>query len=93
MKRLTVFAKCILASLPAILFIAYTLLCPFCYMDEEYPAWRFEKEVVSGKEYDGRSFDTVVIGDSGAMSSIIPSVLGDSVINLAVGGATSIEMY
>lgn len=93
MKRLTVFAKCILAALPAILFIAYTLLCPFCYMDEEYPAWRFEKEVVSGKEYDGRSFDTVVIGDSGAMSSIIPSVLGDSVINLAVGGATSIEMY
>lgn len=93
MKRVKFFGKCILAAAPAILLVAFTLLYPLCYMDEEYPAWLFEKKVVTGQEYDGESFDTVVIGDSGAMSSIIPSVLPGSVINLAVGGATSIEMY
>ncbi len=85
--------KCILASVPAIVLIAYTLLCPACYMDEEYAAWHFEKRVTEGKEYGGADFDTVILGDSGAMSSLIPARLGDSCLNMAVGGATPIEMY
>ena len=93
MKTLRFFAKCILAALPAIALIAYTLLFPMCYMDEEYPAWRFTRLVSEGKEYPGESFDTVILGDSGAMSSIIPEYFDGSCINLAVGGATAIEMY
>ncbi len=93
MKRFTIFAKCIAAALPAIVLCAYTLLCPFGYMDSEYPAWRLKKEVAEGRKYAGERFDTVVLGDSVAMSSVIPEVLGDSVVSLACGGATSIEMY
>ncbi|MCR5473701.1 MAG: hypothetical protein K6F28_00705 [Lachnospiraceae bacterium] len=93
MKRIRFLAKCILASIPAIALIAYTLLCPFCYMDEEYPAWTYTKHVAEGKECAGEDFDTVILGDSVAMSSIMPALMDGSCVNLAVGGATSIEMY
>lgn len=93
MQTLKFISKCILASVPAIILIAFTLLSPFCYMDEEFPAWRFKKQAAAGHEYDGADFDTVILGDSGAMSSLIPEGLGSSCINLAAGGATSIEMY
>ncbi len=93
MTKLKFLAKCIMASVPAIALIAYTLLCPICYMDNEYPKWAYEKAVVSGKEYPGESFDTVILGDSGAMSAIMPEYMDGKCINLAVGGATSIEMY
>ena len=85
--------KCILAAAPAIVLAAFTLLCPYCYMDEDFPAWDFKKRVASGREYDGKSFDTVILGDSGAMSSLMASKLDDSCINMAVGGATPVEMY
>ncbi|MBO4267498.1 MAG: hypothetical protein J5910_09970 [Lachnospiraceae bacterium] len=93
MKALKFAAKCILATVPAIALIAFTLLCPFCYMDEEYPAWRHAKETSRGDLYDGADFDTVILGDSGAMSSIKPELVGKGCVNLAIGGATSIEMY
>ena len=93
MKTIRFLAKCILAALPAIALIGFTLLCPLCYMDEEYPAWDLTKQVAAGREYDGKSFDTVILGDSGAMSSIMPNLIDGSCVNLAVGGATSIEMY
>lgn len=93
MKILKFTAKCILAALPAIALIAFTLLYPLCYMDEEYPAWLYSKSVSEGAECKGESFDTVILGDSGAMSSIMPALTDENCINLAVGGATSIEMY
>ncbi len=93
MKTIKFTAKCILAALPAIILIAFTLLCPFGYMDEEYPAWEYSRRVANGKECVGKNFDTVILGDSGAMSSIMPGLCDEDVVNLAVGGATSIEMY
>ena len=85
--------KCILASVPAIALIAFTLLCPLCYMDEEYPSWDYTGRVSKGTEHAGENFDTVILGDSGAMSSIMPELSDTKCVNLAVGGATSIEMY
>lgn len=93
MKYIKFLAKCILAATPAIILIAYTLLCPFCYMDEEYPAWSFSKNVAYDNEFEDQDFDTLILGDSGAMSSFVPEVLSDGTVNLAVGGATTIEMY
>lgn len=92
MKYIKFLLKCILAASPAIILIAYTLLCPFCYMDEEYPAWKYTMDVVAG-ETGEQYYDTVILGDSGAMSSFIPEMLFDSTVNLAVGGGTSLEMY
>lgn len=95
MKYIKFLLKCILAASPAIVLIVYTLTMPFGYMDEEYASWRFTKRVSCGQELAGEYFDTVILGDSGAMSSYVPEVLSPSgkCINLAVGGATSIEMY
>ncbi len=93
MKAIRFFAKCILAAIPAIALIAFTILIPFGYMDEEYPAWEYTKNVAAGDECEGSDFDTVILGDSGAMSSIIPQLSKGSCVNLAVGGATPIEMY
>ncbi|MBO4889436.1 MAG: hypothetical protein J5574_00475 [Lachnospiraceae bacterium] len=93
MKIIKFIAKCILAAVPAIALIAFTLCCPDCYMDEEYPSWKFTGRVAQGKEYAGKNFDTVILGDSGAMSSIMPELSESECVNLAVGGATSIEMY
>lgn len=93
MRYVKFFAKCILAALPFILVIGFTAFCPNMYMDEEYPAWRFSKAVSSGKEYVGKDFDTIILGDSGAMSSMMPDMMSDSTVNLAVGGGTSIEAY
>ena len=87
--------KCILASIPIVALITYTILCPMGYMDEEYASWRFSKEVSTGKLYENQDFDTIILGDSGAMSSFVPEILSEKgkCINLAVGGGTSIEMY
>ena len=93
MKYIRFISKCILAALPAIVLIAFTLLYPLCYMDEEYPAWDFTASVSEGKMYEGKSFDTVILGDSGAMSAIEPALMDEECVNMAVGGATSIEMY
>jgi len=92
-RTVKIIGKFILASVPLLVLIAFTVLYPVCYMDEEYEAWNYAALVSSGKEYDGKSFDTVILGDSGAMSSIMPTLFEESCVNLAVGGATSIEMY
>ena len=93
MKYFKFVIKCIFAAMPIIAIVVYTLMCPFCYMDEEYPSWRYTKDVASGKLYNGEYFETVILGDSGAMSALVPELLSDSCINLSVGGGTSIEMY
>lgn len=85
--------KCIACLIPLAALIIYTLLCPMYYMDEEYPSWKYKKEVAEGSIGE-QYYDTVILGDSGAMSALVPSKISDdSCVSLAVGGATSIEMY
>lgn len=93
MKALNFFAKCILAALPVVALCAFTILCPMCFMDREYPGWRHALKTSEGRLYDGKSFDTVILGDSGAKSSLVPEYIDGSCVNLALGGATPIEMY
>lgn len=93
-KRITNFIlKCVACLIPLAVLMGFTLLAPMCYMDEEYPAWRYVKEVSTGKIGEDY-YDTVILGDSVAKSSIIPDELtGGSCVSLAVGGATSADMY
>lgn len=106
MKNFKFFLKCIFALFPILAVILYTALVPYGYMDIEYPAWKYTKDVASGKVPsalntsavgDYTSFDTVILGDSRAMADLIPEYINASTshssVNLAVGGATSIEMY
>ncbi len=90
--------KCILASLPLLLLIGYTALFPAAYMDAEYPSWVYTKAIVSKKQpvLTGAADEAdmiLILGDSRAMADLIPRELGGSAQNLALGGATTIEMY
>ncbi len=82
--------KCILLAMPAVILVLYTALFPFAYMDEEYPAWAYSKAM--SKESLGSDI-TLVLGDSRAMADLIPEKMAEPALNLAVGGATTIEMY
>lgn len=92
-KTVKFILKCFACLVPLIAMAAFISFAPMCYMDEEYPSWRYLKEVTTGKvgqEY----YETVILGDSVAKSSIIPEKLsGEGCINLAVGGATAVDMY
>lgn len=59
-------------------------------MDSEYPAWKYTKDISKNSSAE---YDTVILGDSRAMADLIPEEFNTSSVNLAVGGATSIEMY
>ncbi len=84
------FLKFILAILPLIIWCLFTYFCPLAYMDEQYPSWHYVRSVI----YDSSvSYDTVILGDSTAKSSLNPTLLSDSTVSLALGGTTPIEMY
>lgn len=89
-KNVRFFIKLICALLPLLLLIMYTALVPFGYMDSEYPGWKYTDNVIS--DANGLP-DSVILGDSRAMADLIPSEEDLPAVNLAVGGATSIEMY
>lgn len=89
MKNVKFLLKCILVLLPVISVVLYTALVPYGYMDIEYPSWEYTKNVT--KQAD--SPKTLILGDSRAMADLIPAEFDSSAVNLAVGGATSIEMY
>ncbi|MCR5356311.1 MAG: hypothetical protein K6E63_02805 [Lachnospiraceae bacterium] len=95
MKRYALFfAKCILMLIPLFVIEGFTLLFPMCYMDEEYPSWHYTKMVEEGRVRPVSSGEaSVILGDSRAMADMIPGMMGDSYVNLGVGGATPVEMY
>lgn len=113
MRNVKFILKCILALLPIIAVVLYTALFPYGYMDKEYAAWDYTKDISHGK-LTGKSItsiegtdgptavfsagkvttpSTLIIGDSRAMAALVPECIDDKTVNLAVGGATSIEMY
>ncbi|MCR5734570.1 MAG: hypothetical protein K6G22_08200 [Lachnospiraceae bacterium] len=99
MKKAGIFlAKCLLALVPVLIMILYTALLPMGYMDTEYPSWKYTKDEQrglfgAGEKGTQQEINTVIIGDSRAMADLIPEKLSDDTVNLAVGGATAIEMY
>ena len=92
--------RLLLLGIPLFLLSAYIWNKPMDYMDVEYALWQEEKDFVRGVGENGNGVsitedpDILVIGDSRAKSSIIPKELTDrSIYNMAIGGATSLEMY
>lgn len=60
------------------------------YMDIEYPYWIQQKDYIFS---DNVQQEILLLGDSKVKTGIISTEMGDNVYNLALGGATSIEMY
>lgn len=88
-ENLKFVGKCILAASPFILAIVFIFLCPMAYMDNEYPARRYTREVLRNDS----AYETLILGDSRAMADIMPCELNQDSVNLACGGMTSIENY
>ena len=63
---------------------------PFTYMDGEYPYWQQQKDYVHTKS---DKQEVIFLGDSRMKAAIIPNQLCENAYNLAVGGATTVEMY
>ncbi len=82
-------------SIPLVIVCVYTGLNFMGCLSVEYPMWAEEKDYVNQPPVDGRSAETIIIGDSRAKSGIIPGLIRDdgSVYNIAIGGATAMEMY
>ncbi len=93
-KQLRLLRNFILISLPLIALMLAALILPMAYMRAEYVVWAEEWDYVNQKHGDDRP-KTLIIGDSRAKSSIIPQMLTDDkdIYNIAIGGATPIEMY
>ena len=62
----------------------------YTYMDEEYPYWLQQKHYIFANA-DKAEF--LFLGDSRAKMGIIPRIIHDKAYNLALGGATPLEMY
>ncbi len=92
-KNIVFFLKCMLAAAPVLMVVLYTAFCPFGYMDQEYPSWKYTKDFNKGRISREEDDEVIILGDSRAMADLVPRYMGDNVYNLAVGGATAIEMY
>jgi len=94
-KRIKLLRNFILVSLPLIALMLAALILPMGYMSEEYVVWAEEWDYVNLYKHEASCPSTLIIGDSRAKSSIIPAKLSDKgdIYNIAIGGATPIEMY
>lgn len=88
--KLKLFRNFILISIPLIALCAAAYILPMSYMTVEYVMWDEEFEN-SEKPFIDAS--TLIIGDSRAKSSVLPALLHEDTYNIAIGGATPIEMY
>ena len=80
----------ILISIPLIVLCVLAYVLPMSYMSVEYVMWDEEFE---NSENPYISADTLIIGDSRAKSSVLPALFHEDTYNIAIGGATPIEMY
>lgn len=85
--------KCLLAVVPILLlWYIYADLTSYYYMDFEYPSWMQELEYIQTPNGDYNQM--VVLGDSTAMAGYRPVIVdGYNTYNLALGGASMIDMY
>ena len=87
---LKLFRNFILLSLPLIIlsFVAY--LMPMDYMSVEYTMWQEESDFVN--QPTSRPYDTLIIGDSRAKSSIIPEQMGKNAAKVVEVVGTKIDV-
>ena len=89
-KKLKLFLNLILLSIPLFALCAAAFILPMSYMAVEYVEWDEEFENSEEPYIDAK---TLIIGDSRAKSSVLPAKLHEDTYNIAIGGATPIEMY
>ena len=87
---LTLIIKLVAFVLTPILSICLSVsLFPFRFMDGDYAMYLQTYQ----KVHWGGDYRVLILGDSSGKAGLIPTVLGDDVYNLAVGGFSPIEQY
>ena len=89
-EKLKLLRNFILLSIPLVILCVLAYLLPMSYMTTEYVMWDEEFENSASPYIDA---ETIIIGDSRAKSSVLPALLHEDTYNIAIGGATPIEMY
>lgn len=83
--------KCILGLMPILLWYIYMVEGAFSFMDEEFPYWMQQKDYISRTDNYN---EMIILGDSTSKSSFRPNLISNhSIVNLSLGGASSVEMY
>ena len=77
--------------LPFICIPLYSKYNMIDFIDEETPYYIWNRDFCTSQHESG--YKTVFLGDSTANAAFIPEALSDSVVNLAMGGATPAECY
>lgn len=57
------------------------------FLDPEYPMWVAKIQMVRNCDHG----QTIILGDSKPVAGLIPRLIGNNVVNLALGGASPIE--
>jgi hypothetical protein len=70
---------------------AYIELCPMNFQNNNYPLYRWKQDAAAAPS--AVPDDVVVLGDSRALTALVPSLLSDRALSLAVTGGTAIEAY
>ena len=80
-------AKSLLVLFPLFALMGYLALCPLFYGDDELPYYTWTKRL------SGQSYEVAILGDSTANAAFLPNLLGENVVNIALGGSTPVEGY
>lgn len=83
--------KLVIICLPII--ILFQVICaafPMYYLDNEYAMYKQQKDYISENNDYNR---VLILGDSRAKASFMPSQLGEDVYNISLGGISPVESY
>ena len=77
----------IIYTVPAL----YIEFFPINFHNLEYPMWKYKWDMVRNE--GGKYHDIVIMGDSRCLAGIIPDMLSENALSLAIGGGTPVENY
>lgn len=90
-KKIRFILTCMCILLPLLFLCLYTRFNLIAFADEEGPYYIWNKETTNMTHE--KRYDIIILGDSTANASYLPTVLSDSCLNLALGGGTPMENY
>ena len=82
--------KCILVLVPLWVVSLVMAMTQISFVDWEIPNYWWNRQAC---EQQDKYYKAIVIGDSSANAAYMPEVISDEILNLAMGGTSTVEMY
>ena len=90
-KKIRFILTCACILLPLLALCLYTRFNVIAFADGEAPYYIWNKEITNTAHE--KRYDVIILGDSTANASYLPTVLSDRCLNLSLGGTTPMENY